>query len=269
MPNTGPIQTRARILSWNVWWQFGPWQERAPAILATLRHEDPDIIALQEVWGDGAVSFARQLADDLGYYAAFDKCSDMNGVGFGNAILSRWPILKTDSVELYGREETLEARRAMFTLVDGPRGTLPVFCTHLNWRFEHSHIRQRQVTDLARFVADHPKQRVPPVLCGDFNAEPDSHEMRMLTGLETCPVEDQVFFDAWRAAGNGPGFSWSNANPFAAEEMEPDRRIDYILTGHPKARGRGHVTACRLAGDKPVKGIWPSDHLAVLAEIRY
>ena len=29
---------------------------------------------------------------------------------------------------------------------------VPVFCTHLNWKYQHGHIRQRQVADLARFV---------------------------------------------------------------------------------------------------------------------
>ncbi len=34
-PNlSGPIETSLKVLSWNIWWQFGPWQSRAPAIEA-------------------------------------------------------------------------------------------------------------------------------------------------------------------------------------------------------------------------------------------
>ncbi len=37
----------------------------------------------------------------------------------------------------------------------------------------------------------------------------------------------------------------------------------------PEARGAGHVVDCRIAGNEPVGGVWPSDHHAVLAELRY
>ena len=40
----------ARVLTWNLWWQFGPWRERQPAILSVLQEQDADIVFLQEVW---------------------------------------------------------------------------------------------------------------------------------------------------------------------------------------------------------------------------
>lgn len=92
----------------------------------------------------------------------------------------------------------------------------------------------------------------------------------MLTGLTTCPVEGLVFHDAWLAAGDGgAGYTWDNANPYAVAEFEPNRRIDYILAGRPQAGGAGHVVDCQVAGNEPVDGVWPSDHHAVLAELRY
>ena len=92
----------------------------------------------------------------------------------------------------------------------------------------------------------------------------------MMTGLTTCPVEGLVFHDAWvGAGGGGPGYTWDNANPYVVAEFEPDRRIDYILVGRPEARGAGHVVDCRIAGNEPMGGVWPSDHHAVLAELRY
>jgi len=42
-------------------------------------------------------------------------------------------------------------------------------------------------------------------------------------------------------AMGGPGYTWDNANPYARDVFEPNRRIDYILVGDPKARGAGHV----------------------------
>jgi endonuclease/exonuclease/phosphatase family metal-dependent hydrolase len=264
------IETRLRVVTWNIWWRYGPWQQRRPAIAATLRQLDPDVIALQEVWDDGAGNLAAELAGELGYHHAFQSAERMDGIGFGNAVLSRWPIARRDSRPLYGEEETGEGRVVVFAEVDGPRGPLPVFSTHLNWRFEHSHIRQKQVGDLARFVASMEPGAYPPILCGDFNANPTSEEVRMLTGETTCAAEGLAFRDAWKDGGDGgPGYTWDNANPFARQGLEPNRRIDYQFVGFPKARGAGHTVHCRVAGNEPVDGVWPSDHFAVLAELRY
>ena len=264
------IESRLRVLTWNIWWRYGPWRERAPAIAATLGEIDADIIALQEVWGEGSENFAAILAAELGYQHVYAPAKDMDGVRQGNAILSRWPINRHEILQLYGQQGAEENRVAIFAEIDGPRGRLPMFCTHLNWKQHHSHIRQRQVADLAGFVAQHHSGDLPPIVCGDFNADPSSEEIRMMTGQTACPVDDLVFHDAWAFAGaGGPGYTWDNSNPFAAATLEPNRRIDYVLTGWPGARGAGHVVSCRVTGDRPVDGIWPSDHFALLAELRY
>ena len=96
-----------------------------------------------------------------------------------------------------------------------------------------------------------------------------SEEIRALTGLTTAAAPGLVFHDAWVAAGKGEGITWSSENTFAAAEFEPDRRIDYIFAGHPKARGRGHVKEIKIIGGSAENGIWPSDHFAVVAELRY
>lgn len=276
----GVLESRLKILTWNVWWRFGPWEQRGPAIAATLKKLDADVIALQEVWSSETTNFAAELATELGYQHVFAPSNDIGetgldnyydkDVGLGNALLSRWPIKRHDSIMLYGKKETGEGRGALFAEIDGPRGLIPTFSTHLNWKFEHSHIRQRQVGDLARFVDSMRPWRFPPIVCGDFNADPSSEEIRMLKGLTTCPVEGLFFHDAWSVAGGTrSGMTWDNANPYVAAELEPDRRIDYILVGWPEARGAGHILDCQVTGNEPVNDVWPSDHHAVLAELRY
>jgi endonuclease/exonuclease/phosphatase family metal-dependent hydrolase len=276
----GVLESRLKVLTWNVWWRFGPWEQRGPAIAATLKKLDADVIALQEVWSSETTNFAAELATELGYQHVFAPSKDIGetgldnyydkDVGLGNALLSRWPIKRHDSIMLYGKKETGEGRGALFAEIDGPRGLIPAFSTHLNWKFEHSHIRQRQVGDLARFVDSMRPWRFPPIVCGDFNADPSSEEIRMLKGLTTCPVEGLFFHDAWSVAGGTrSGMTWDNANPYVAVELEPDRRIDYILVGWPEARGAGHILDCQVTGNEPVNDVWPSDHHAVLAELRY
>jgi exonuclease III len=96
-----------------------------------------------------------------------------------------------------------------------------------------------------------------------------SDEVRLLGGLLTSPaVPGLVLIDAWRyAEPGGPGFAWDHRNGYLAERVLPDARIDYILLGLPR-HGRGKVLSVQLAGTAPVEGIWPSDHFAVVADLR-
>ena len=264
------LDTRLRVLSWNLWWRFGPWKERAPAIEASIRALDPDVVALQEIWGaqDGA-TFASQLGERLGYEHAYAHRFDIDGVLFGNAILSRWPIAETEHWPLPAPPDGEELRTLVMAEIDGPRGRVQVFCTHLNWRFDHSAIRQDQVRYICERIAERRPRDYPPILCGDMNAPPDSVEIQMLTGRTSIPVAKLVFHDAWEVAGVGPGLTWSNENPYAAIDLEPSRRIDYVFVGWPRAHGAGHVTSCEVIGQQPVDGVVPSDHYGVLAELRY
>lgn len=265
------IDTRLRVMTWNVWWRFGPWEERAPAIEAVVRTVDPDVLCLQEVWGlEDGTSFASELAGSLGYHHAVAAIRDWEGIRFGNAVLSRWPIARSDHRRLPATPETEEHRTVLLAEVEGPRGRVQVFCTHLNWRFDHSAVRQEQVRAICAFVDECRPRGYPPVLCGDLNAGPASDEVRMLTGRKAVPVPKLVFHDAWEVAGDGgPGDTWSNDNPYAALDLEPARRIDYVLAGWPKAGGAGHAVSCRVVGLDPVDGVVPSDHLAVVADLRY
>lgn len=268
-------RTTVRIVSWNLWWRFGPWEARQPAITATLRALDADIVCLQEVFvtpeRDRGAELAAELGGDDGpWNHAYATRLDDDGTKFGNAVLSRWPISSSEALALPAPADGEEFRTCLRADVEGPRGPIQAYSTHLNWRFDHSAIRQDQVRAICGFVAGAPSRSFPPVLCGDLNAAPDSDEVRMLTGRAAVPNPPLVFHDAWEVAGHGgPGFTFSTANPFAATDLEPSRRIDYVLVGWPKAEGRGHVVACDLVGTSPIEGIWPSDHFGVVADLRY
>jgi endonuclease/exonuclease/phosphatase family metal-dependent hydrolase len=185
-------------------------------------------------------------------------------------VLSRWPISHHEFRPLPAPADLDESRVVLRADIDGPRGPIQLFCTHLNWRFDQSHIRQDQVRAIARFVKESPPRTFPPVVCGDFNADPESDEIRMLTGRAAVPEPKLVFHDAWEAGGDGgPGTTWSNRNPYARLDLEIDRRIDFVFAGWPKPGGAGHVVACSVEGTEAVDDVVPSDHYAVLAELRY
>ncbi|HEX2315821.1 MAG TPA: endonuclease/exonuclease/phosphatase family protein [Thermomonospora sp.] len=273
-----------RVVTWNVWWRFGPWERRREAILAVLRDLRPDLVGLQEVWGpapgrDGAGNLAEWLADGLGLHwvwaashaserwhrrAGGDATYDV-----GNAVLSRWRIGRHEVVRL-PRSEGQDGQFALHAMVDAPGYRVPFFTTHLNSEPHGSATRCAQVRALAECVAARRDGTpFPPVVTGDFNALPDSDEIRLLGGFRTAPpVPGQVFMDAWDYADPAaPSATWDNANPFTARTLEPNGRVDYIHVGLPGPGGLGHVRAVRRAGDAPVDGVWPSDHAAVVAEL--
>lgn len=181
----------------------------------------------------------------------------------GNAVLSRWPIVATRQTTLPGRDK--EPGLAFAAEIDGPRGPIALVSVITGaFRPGQSADRQDEVRALTTFVADLPR-RALKIVCGDFNAPPDSDEIRMLTGRAAVPVPGQVFYDAWDIAGDGSGRTWTSANPWAAPALLPDRRIDYILTGWPRRSGQGHPVRAELLGTDPPA----SDHYGVLAELRY
>ena len=56
------LEVAVRVMTWNLWWRFGPWEQRFEAIARVLVDQQPDVVMLQEVWSDGGDSSAHRLA---------------------------------------------------------------------------------------------------------------------------------------------------------------------------------------------------------------
>jgi len=271
--------TTTRVLTWNLWWRFGPWQARRQAIATTLHDLDCDLIGLQEVWADDREHLAAWLADRLGLHWTWaasdrpgrwhDRVGDTTA-GIGIAILSRWPILDRATLRLPTAGGRDDGHQALYALVDAPAHPIPFFTTHLNSAGHESAVRCAQVTALAEFIAARKDGTPHPVVAtGDFNALPDSDEIRLLGGHKTAPaVPGQVLLDAWEYADPAaPATTWDPLNPYVARHHVPPGRIDYIHVGPPGPGGLGHVRSVGRVADRPVDGVWPSDHFAVRAEL--
>lgn len=257
-----------RITTWNIWWKFGPWRERRPAVLRTLRELESDIICLQEVALDPGDNHAVELAGALGLFAAVPENDDAS---LGNAILSRWPIDSTETIPLPSRTGDDGPRTLLLARVDAPVGAMLVANTHLAYRFDESALRRTQLEHICALIAERRNDAetvFPPILCGDLNAVPTSDEIRMLTGESPPPVPGLVFTDAWAAVGEGPGDTWDARNPHLSDTSWPRRRLDYILVAWPRPKPLGNPQHARLAGaGRAEGGPWPSDHLALCVDI--
>jgi endonuclease/exonuclease/phosphatase family metal-dependent hydrolase len=264
----------ARVLSWNVWWRFGPrWRDRQPRILETLREVAPDVIALQEAWATRSTTQAQQIADALGFEAAFAAPSlppvpdppehpDQAGVRLGVGLVSRWPIVAVRHEPLPTRHRP-EAPVSLVATLAHPAGPLPVIVTCLEWEPAYAGDRVAQAQAVADLATDPGLDGpAPVVVAGDLNAAPEDAVLRPLR---------EVLTDAWAAGGGNPAAaSLRSDHPFAPVEAVEliDRRIDHVLVrpGRPGVVVRS--SAARLAG-APIDGLDPSDHLAVVCDLAW
>jgi endonuclease/exonuclease/phosphatase family metal-dependent hydrolase len=266
----GPVvESSVRIVTWNVWGRHGEWRPRQAALEAALEGCQPDVVCLAESWSTDEATQPERIAAHLGMpHSLFVGDWKEDGWTSGIGVASRWAITRHEERPLPGTGEGTGT--VLFADIDGPRGPLQVFVVMLDHPLDASARRQAQVHQLCQFVADTASRRAVTVVCGDFNAAPDSDEIRMLTGRAAVPVPRLVFYDAWEVAGDGSsGITWSNENPLAAIGRYPDRRFDYIFSAWPRAGAGGHPTRCELLGVAGADGVQISDHYGVLADLRY
>ena len=263
---------RIRVATLNIWNRMGAWEERLAAVREEIERLQPDVLGLQEVLvlPEHAFDQARAIAEGFGYQIAFGRSPDAETYTLGNAILSRWPIARAVTFGLPGTDEH---RALVFAEIDSPAGKIPFFSTHLNWKFDESAVRQLQVQCVVRFVEALARpEHYPAIVVGDFNAEPDSDEIRFMRGLGALGGRSVHFHDVFGHVGQGPGVTYSTKNPYAAYLREPDRRIDYVWVRGGDERFRGEPLAARVAFDMPVASsggeAYPSDHFGVFAELR-
>jgi endonuclease/exonuclease/phosphatase family metal-dependent hydrolase len=152
------------IATWNVHGGVGNDRRYHPARIAQVVDEmQVDVVALQEVGSRAsAENLLAVLVRETGFHAVDGWTLRRNGSDFGNAVLSRFPIVDTKRLDL-----TLpgcEPRGAVDVVIAVPRGPLRVIATHLG-------LRPRERRDqVKRLLAALERERpLPTVLTGDVN----------------------------------------------------------------------------------------------------
>lgn len=231
---------------------------------------DPDLIGFQEVLSVAGSDQATEILDGLGYHVEFARARafwEDETLDYGNVVAGRWPLMAPEVLQLPHLADR-PTRNAISVLVDAPFGTIPFTCTH----FEHppsvSGLREQQAIAICELVERRRGEGTfTPILVGDFNAEPDSSEIRYMTGKQSLCERSVYHVDAWRVAGDGgPGTTFGDRDPMS-RAIVGERRIDYVFTGYPSAAGVGVVQTCAIACNEDEQGIFPSDHYGVYAEL--
>ncbi|OGB26663.1 MAG: endonuclease [Burkholderiales bacterium RIFCSPLOWO2_02_FULL_57_36] len=152
------------IATYNIHGAVGADGEFAPTRVAdVLREISADIIALQEVplGGAGMPNVLKILQDATGFVGVEGYTFSVSGRRYGNAVLSRYPILATRQIDIsFGSREPRGALDADISCHGHP---LRVIATHLGLRPAERHDQIRKLLQV--FDTD----QMAVVLMGDVN----------------------------------------------------------------------------------------------------
>lgn len=270
------MDAEVRVATMNVYGRQGGWDGRRPVLEAGFRALNAEIIALQEaIVLDGYDQVGDILGDDYHVHHQPGRSAD----GSGASIASRWPITVLDETFLHVSGRMVPGQDWIGSIatyeIEVSAFKQPLLFVHFkpSWQRPFERERELQAVAAARLIDDVVGVRdVHVVVTGDFDATPDTASMRFWRGRQTLEGMSVLYEDAWAALHlDRAGHTFTPENPLvAAGEMplERGRRIDYILV-----RGGDHgptldVTACERLLDRPVDGVWASDHFGVWADLR-
>jgi endonuclease/exonuclease/phosphatase family metal-dependent hydrolase len=206
------------------------------AIAQVIENSHPDVVALQEVsrgWViSGRLDMLTWLSQRLHLPYVFAPTADPF---WGNAILSRYPIIDCTQYDLPPRDLPVLRGFVVAQIDVGNGDRLQVITTHFHHIEGETNIRQLQ----SEAILDFWDGAGSTVLLGDLNAQPHHPEMEML-----------------RHAGLIDAMVGIEPPAYTHPSVNPDQRIDYIW----------------VSPDLEVNNAWvplsnASDHLPVVAEI--
>lgn len=286
-----------RILTYNIHgWLTQDGQPNAEAVGNVIAATGADIVGLNEVFfprplpGIGQPALAA-LAERLGMNYVFGPClrwpaqDQMPEEAYGNALLSRWPIVASAAHHLTPKDEDQQAllatkeqrglleARIQLPVTTGEEQSLTIYVTHLDHTDESARLLQLRV---ARQWLVRDRNR-PHLVMGDFNAislwdyaerptdlaQLFAHEKGgTLTVGETGPqviaqMEKHGYSDLMRLCGIPGQQSYIPAT-------DTNLRIDYIFASSPIV---SMVSSCQIWVEQA--GQEASDHRPVLAELAW
>lgn len=237
---------KLRVLCYNIHYGQGMDGEyNIPRLADAIKAAKPDLVALQEVdvgvLRSGRVHQLQKLGELTGLTARFGPTQHYEGGLFGNAVLTRLPILDELIQPLPYTDATPERqtypRGALVITVQAPDGKpLRFISTHFQHNVPEDRVEEAKAIN--KLFADS-TDKLRTILAGDFNAKPEEEPIRILE-------------ERWLHA-------MDESRAPSAPSVNPKSRIDYILY-RPR-------TDFRLVSSEVLPEAMASDHRPVLAVI--
>ncbi|MDD5582236.1 MAG: endonuclease/exonuclease/phosphatase family protein [Candidatus Marinimicrobia bacterium] len=180
-----------------------------------IRESGADLVALQEV--DVKTERAQglhtmeYLSEKLDMEWVFGQNLSFQGGGYGNGILSRYPI-ESWANEHFPPYLEGEQRGLLQTVIRCQGLTIAFWNTHL----DHRPADKERQESIAIILEKADSIFFPFILAGDFNDTPDSPAIQALS---------TKFLDTWLIVGNGKGYTFPADSAY--------RRIDYLFFKNP------------------------------------
>lgn len=232
-----PANVTIRVMDYNVHNGFNTaGRLDMEALAEIIEASGADVVGLQEIsrgwliWG--GVDMLAWLSQRLDMPYISGPTSDAQ---WGNAILSRYPILSAETFSL-PPDSLLLRRGYIVARIDVGHGNLTLIDTHFAHRSKDREARELQAAELARAWDGAPAT----IIVGDMNATPDSDAMQILSGAGLVNVAAEI--------GTPPVYTSPAENP--------RRQIDYIWAS-PDLR----------FSDLEIPQTTASDHLPIVATI--
>jgi endonuclease/exonuclease/phosphatase family metal-dependent hydrolase len=160
-----------RLVSYNIHKGIGgrDWRYRLERVWEVIEALEPDLVCLQEVtWQARRTRRHDQPALLARQFGALDGCFQLNvryrRGGYGNLLLSRWPLRTKHDVCL--RLNRRKPRGAQLAVVDAPGGQLALVNWHLGLAERERHW---QAGRLLRHPAFGAAAHLPALVVGDCN----------------------------------------------------------------------------------------------------
>ena len=232
------LPCRVSILTYNIYHgEDANGDSNLDAVAGIINSLGPDLVALQEV--DNKTTRAKgldltaELSQRTGMKGIFGKAMDYAGGGYGEAVLTRHPVIYIMNNPL-PHTPNAEPRAALEIQIELPNKEIIVFVgTHL----DHLRDQNNRMNQAGRIKELYQDYDLPVILAGDLNATPGSDPINLLSRQ-------------WSYASEG------DPQP-TMPSVNPRRKIDYIMY---KPKDRWKVIEVRVIDEKVA-----SDHCPMFA----
>ena len=247
---------KLKVATYNVWSgrnNVEPQTRNYDLTAEVILEIAPDIIGLQEVGknpcsGFGAYDIEDEVSDYLGkktgMYSYFAPAIMINTYGYGNAILSKYPIKSAKNVMIPEVKPAAEKRCILVAEID-VFGGITVLVTHFGLSEEEQAQGVKTILEIKK------NAKTPVIVMGDLNAMPDNEVLKPLFEGLTDTVGGAIKPYTWPSA-----FTKYTGVSEKEYDMDKNRKVDYIFTT-PHFKTLKSETHFSLA----------SDHVPFIAEL--